>query len=137
MIDRRTRLVTQAFIPKMVHILDEHFYLPRCLTFLYPLAVLLCLCDLITSQSFAEYRLTQLERATNIREKTGGTFPIPDDSTLKRQFDEQAKAGAAFSRWNSIKSIVTSIIMIVLAVILFSIHWRWLRGLARSETRDA
>jgi hypothetical protein len=88
------------------------------------------------SGSYEEYRLSQLERATAVQEKTGRTDVVLDDSTMRRQYNEQRTLAKASERWLSTKTIVTSSLMIVIALVLFMIHWRWLRSIAKQSNNN-
>lgn len=89
------------------------------------------------SGSYEEYRLAQLERATTVQEKTGRSDVILADSTMRRMYTEQRALAAASDRWMSLKSIVTSSLMVVLATVLFMIHWRWLRSVAKRTNGES
>ncbi len=97
--------------------------------------------------SYQDYRLRELERAATVKEKTGRLEVIPDDTMLRRMYDEdrrnqqriaqeQQKSQEAFERWNGMRAIVTSSIMLVIAVILFMLHWRWVRSLDRGAAHE-
>ncbi len=83
------------------------------------------------ASSYAAYRLTQLERTTAVQEKTGRTDLIPTDSAMRADFDSQRATREVYERWSNKKSIITSALMIIVAFVLFMIHWRWLRTLTR------
>ena len=93
-----------------------------------------------TEQSFEEYRLQQLERAVAVKEKTGRSEVIPSDTALRRMYEdaqrsrerkqkEQLTTRTVFDRWNAQKGIATSALLIVVAIVLFTLHWRWVRSL--------
>jgi len=91
-------------------------------------------------QTFEEYRMERLN-AEKVRQANANTpattdattVPVPPDSVLRRDYNESRALQAAAIRWEATKSIVTSILMIIIALALFTIHWRWLRGLERLE----
>jgi hypothetical protein len=87
--------------------------------------------------SYESYRLTQLERATSIREKSGGQIAIPSDSAIRKMYEAQQRSRIAYARWNGTKSIVVNTILLIIALILFTIHWRWLRSLDRGTVNAA
>jgi hypothetical protein len=84
--------------------------------------------------TFESYRLSKLREAAEVRDKTGNQSVIPSDSTLRRMYTTERQSRVAYAHWQSLKSIVTSALMIVIALILFIIHWRWLRTLASNTT---
>lgn len=99
--------------------------------------------------TFDEYRNDQLNadrmqqrQQLQLQPQAGGpTTPEPvqvrPDSTLRREYNEMRVQRSANVHWNALKSIVTSVLMLVIALVLFLIHWRWLRGLERREETHA
>jgi hypothetical protein len=95
--------------------------------------------------TFDEYRNDQLnaDRMQQRQQMQAGspapTAPVQvrPDSTLRREYDEMRAQRSANVHWNALKSIVTSVLMLVIALVLFFIHWRWLRGLERREETHA
>jgi hypothetical protein len=64
-----------------------------------------------------------------------GEKASPDTTTsdvdLKRMYDAEREAAIGNARFRAIKSLVGNLLLLVVAGILFAIHWRWLR------TRDS
>jgi len=58
---------------------------------------------------------------------------VPPDSALRREYNEEMQQNRELAHWGALKSIVTNSLLIVLALILFTIHWRWSRSLERDE----
>ncbi len=50
------------------------------------------------------------------------------DAELKRMYDAEREAAIANARFRAIRSLVGNLLLIVLAGVLFGIHWRWLRA---------
>jgi hypothetical protein len=50
------------------------------------------------------------------------------DADLKRMYDAEREAAIGNARFRAIRSLVGSLLLIVLAGTLFWIHWRWLRA---------
>jgi hypothetical protein len=50
------------------------------------------------------------------------------DADLKRMYDAEREAAIGNARFRAIRSLVGNLLLIVLAAILFAIHWRWLRA---------
>jgi hypothetical protein len=50
------------------------------------------------------------------------------DADLKRMYDAEREAAIGNARFRAIRSLVGSLLLIVLAGVLFGIHWRWLRA---------
>ena len=56
--------------------------------------------------------------------------PQPDtasDATLRQRYDALVADRIAMARYQTTKSLITSSIMLLVAVVLFGLHWRWLR----------
>lgn len=49
------------------------------------------------------------------------------DADLRRLYDAEREAAIGNARFRSIKNLIGSVFLIVLAAVLFGIHWRWLR----------
>ena len=49
------------------------------------------------------------------------------DADLRRLYDAEREAAIGNARFRSIKNLIGSVFLIVLAAVLFAIHWRWLR----------
>ena len=78
--------------------------------------------------SYGAYRINQLEKVAAIRKDADSTIAIPSDSALRVQYDQERNDREVLAHWDTTKTIITSTVMIILAIILFMIHWRWLRG---------
>ena len=50
------------------------------------------------------------------------------DADLKRMYDAEREAAIGNARFRAIRSLVGNLLLIVLAGVLFVIHWRWLRA---------
>lgn len=83
-----------------------------------------------TGSSFEEYRLSRIERVTLLQEKSQRGGVIPDDSTLRREFEERRSRSIAAEKWQSQKSLATSSLSLLIGIILFLIHWKWLKSIA-------
>ena len=59
---------------------------------------------------------------------------LPPDSILRRAYAEERKSQIDRARYHANKRVVTSVFLLVLAVGLFLIHWRWLRRLSHAES---
>lgn len=53
---------------------------------------------------------------------------IPSDSTLMALCGEERTERVAAVRHRAMRSLVTSTLMLLVAGVLFGMHWRWLRG---------
>lgn len=53
---------------------------------------------------------------------------LPPDSTWDRMFEAERQYRLALSYQRSRRTIVISLVLVTLAVLLFSAHWQWLRS---------
>lgn len=74
--------------------------------------------------TFEQYKV---EHGTQPNPKTGQAPTVVPDSTLRRAFDEDRAARVAYAHWEATKSIATNSLLLVIAIALFVMHWRWLR----------
>ncbi len=62
-----------------------------------------------------------------------GAAPSPappdtiSDAEMRRLYDAEREAAIGNSRFRASRSLVSNLLLLVVAGILFSIHWRWLR----------
>jgi NADH:ubiquinone oxidoreductase subunit 3 (subunit A) len=85
------------------------------------------------SSSFESYKREQQSQVAATREKTGEAVPLPSDSTLRREFESSRVERKANAEWRANKSMVTSSLMIVFAILLFLTHWRWVHRIIGSQ----
>jgi hypothetical protein len=50
------------------------------------------------------------------------------DADLKRMYDAEREAAIGNAHFRAIRSLVGNLLLIVLAAVLFGIHWRWLKA---------
>ena len=75
--------------------------------------------------------------ATPVRDQNGPTpvssAPVKaradtvSDADLRKLYDAEREAAIGTARFRAIRSLVGNLLLITLAAILFTIHWRWLR----------
>ena len=53
---------------------------------------------------------------------------VASDAELKRMYDAEREATIDNARFRAIRSLVGNLLLIVLAGVLFGIHWRWLKA---------
>ena len=53
---------------------------------------------------------------------------MASDAELKRMYDAEREATIDNARFRAIRSLVGNLLLIVLAGVLFGIHWRWLKA---------
>jgi hypothetical protein len=52
---------------------------------------------------------------------------VSTDADLRRQYDAEREAAIGNARFRAMRSLVGSLLLIVIALVLFVVHWRWLR----------
>jgi len=75
--------------------------------------------------------------ATPVRDQNGPVSPLAapakaradtvSDAELRKLYDAEREAAIGTARFRAIRSLVGNLLLITLAAILFTIHWRWLR----------
>ncbi|HEY8851760.1 MAG TPA: hypothetical protein VIM36_06235 [Gemmatimonadaceae bacterium] len=61
--------------------------------------------------------------ATPVRSKADTV----SDAELHKLYDAEREAAIGNARFRAIRSLVGNLLLIILAAVLFTIHWRWLR----------
>lgn len=83
--------------------------------------------------NFELYKM-EARRQAPARDAAGpvGEKTSPDtttsDADLKRMYDAEREAAVGNARFRAIRSLVGNLLLIVLASVLFGIHWRWLKA---------
>ena len=84
------------------------------------------------SASLASYDLYKIETLKSVKSETGTTSAsyVPDDKTLHSMY-ETAKAEKILSETHQIyRTVVVNSLLIVICIVLFITHWRWIRKLS-------
>ncbi len=81
--------------------------------------------------SFENYKMDILKTSTKEGEKTSAEF-IPDDQTLKQMYEAARTDRITSANHVSIRSIVVNSLVIVICLVIFTIHWIWVRRLTRA-----
>jgi hypothetical protein len=77
--------------------------------------------------SFDAYKASRTQR-NEMEERAGMTRPdTVSDAALHAQYNGLVQDRMAQVRYGSEKTLVTSGIMLLAAIVLFGLHWRWLR----------
>jgi hypothetical protein len=82
--------------------------------------------------SFESYRATY-RREQMVYDRTES--PKPDttsEASLRRRYDALVQDRIAATRYRTGKSLVIGLIFLVIAAVLFTTHWRWMRKLAHT-----
>jgi hypothetical protein len=56
------------------------------------------------------------------------------DAELRKLYDAEREAAIGNARFHAIRSLVGNLLLITLAAVLFTIHWRWMRQRDASPT---
>jgi len=81
--------------------------------------------------NFELYKL-EARRQPEMRTAPGPVAPSPaadtlSDAELRRLFDAEREQAIGSTRFRAIRSLVGNLLLIILAAVLFGIHWRWLK----------
>ena len=82
--------------------------------------------------NFELYKM-EARRQPNRNDPTVPTAKAPPDSItsdadLRRMYDAEREAAIGNAHFRAIRSLVGNLLLIVLAGVLFGIHWRWLKA---------
>ena len=61
----------------------------------------------------------------------------PDEKTLRRIFNEEKENEIATLKHTLLISLVTKLLLVLLAIILFFTHWKWLKKLSNSNKKES
>ncbi len=84
--------------------------------------------------SFDNYKMDILKSVPKEGESARTAY-IPDDNTLRAMYEAAQNDKIQFIRHEANRTIVIDIILIVICIVLFATHWRWMRKLAKAETQ--
>ena len=63
----------------------------------------------------------------NAPDAKAATDSVSTDAELRRIYDAERDAAIGNAKFRAIRSLVGNVLLIILAAIMFGIHWRWLR----------
>ncbi len=84
--------------------------------------------------SFDNYRADILKSAPKEAEAAKAGY-VPDEQTLRAMYDAARNDKIQSVRHESNCTIIISTITIVICVVLFAAHWRWVKKLAKADTQ--
>ena len=87
-----------------------------------------------TLTSFEAYEATQDMMPRRVQ---ADSLAPPTEAELRRRYTALRDDQIAQSRFDAMRGIVASLLMLLIATGLFIWHWRWLRALPTDETVDA
>lgn len=79
--------------------------------------------------SFEGFRATRNEQRP-VRPDAASQAPPPSEAELRREYESMRAARLAQSRFQARRSVTTNGLLLVTALVLFGVHWRWLRRTA-------
>jgi len=79
--------------------------------------------------SFENYKMDVMNTYQKNTDKAGETATL-DDATLKRMYDAARVDKISASNYQSKKSLIISGIILLISIILFITHWKWMRKMA-------
>jgi hypothetical protein len=82
--------------------------------------------------SFENYKMDILKTSQKGDEQTKGTF-IPDDQTLRAMYEAAKSDKIQFVRHNSNGSLIVSGLLLIICIVLFITHWRWMKNISKSD----
>ena len=82
--------------------------------------------------NFELYKMEARRQGPTRAYPTGPGEKVSPDSTtsdadLKRMYDAERETSIGNTRFRAVKSLVGNLLLIVVAGVLFTIHWRWLK----------
>ena len=82
--------------------------------------------------SFDNYKMDMLKSLPKEGEGGKGAF-VPDDQTLRAMYEAAKDDKIQTVRHEANRTIVIDIILIVICIVLFATHWRWMKKLSKAE----
>ena len=83
--------------------------------------------------SFELYKMQARLQVPGERPMPVGGRPVGDtlsDAQLKTLYDAERESQIGNAKFRATRKLVSGLLFIVLAGVLFAIHWRWLRGIS-------
>ena len=82
--------------------------------------------------SFENYKMDILKSSP--RGEAGQASYIPDDQTLRSMFESAKSDKIQKSLHDANRSLLISSLILVICIVLFTTHWRWLKNLNKAES---
>jgi hypothetical protein len=77
--------------------------------------------------SFEAYKRDRIERRDRPVPEGGTAQTAWTDEQLRQMFNEERISHTEDVKFRAMRSLVSNILLVVIAFILFATHWRWLR----------
>lgn len=84
-----------------------------------------------SAETFEQYKMERAQRPVFPGQSAQ---PLPPDSVLRPVFEAEHTEQLARAHWEALKSFITSLVVLLVAIVLFVSHWRWLRGADDSDS---
>jgi hypothetical protein len=81
--------------------------------------------------SFENYKMDILKASKGDEQKPGSNW-IPDDPTLKAMYEAARADRISQANHNSIRSIMVNSLILLISIVLFIVHWVWMKRLSQS-----
>ena len=85
--------------------------------------------------SFDNYKMDILKTSKNEEQKTETNW-VPDDNTLRAMYEAARADRISQANHASFRSIVVNTLIILISIVLFAVHWVWMRRLTRTVIAD-
>ncbi len=59
---------------------------------------------------------------------------VSSDADLRRMYEAEREAQIGSTKFQATRSLFSGLLFIVLAAVLFFIHWRWLKGITTAPS---
>lgn len=82
--------------------------------------------------SYEIYKLDVMKSTRNEKGDTNSAY-VPDETTIKAMYEAERADKIQKVKHDSNKQIIVSTILIVLCIVLFATHWRWMRKLSKAS----
>ncbi len=83
--------------------------------------------------SFENFKMDILKSNAKEGEQSSPGY-VPDDKTLRAMYQAAVDDRITASKHNTNRTIMVSGLILVISVILFAVHWIWMRKLAKTVT---
>jgi hypothetical protein len=85
----------------------------------------------VSLTSYTAYKRDQQKQAGPIRARqaplVSDSIAAPSETELRQMFEDERLDQIGAVRFRAMKTLVTSVLMTIVAIGLFLMHWRWLR----------
>ena len=81
--------------------------------------------------SFESYKM-DIIKAQNNQPESGGQSYLPDDQTLRAMYEAAKSDIIKLAKFRALRNIYSGIILIIICLVLFFTHWRWMNRLVRA-----